>query len=190
LEKLVYLRLQNIINIKIYFMLRLIAYFSLITFAMAQVAGAQVLPETTLTREGQACPTFKCTPLDGKELDLKKLRGKVVLVSFFTTNCEPCIEELVPLENIWKKFKDKKFAMLAVGRGHENKDLSEFAKQRKVSFPLVSDPKQKIYALFATMHVPRNYLIDAKGNIVFQSVGYDESEFASMIEIIQQELEK
>ena len=171
-------------------MLRFTVYFSLITFAITQLVCAQVLPETTLTHETQKCPTFKCTPFEGKEIDLKKLRGKVVLVSFFTTNCDPCIDEMAPLEKeVWQKFKDKKFAMVAIGRGHQNKELSEFAKQHQVSFPLAGDPKQKIYGLFATMHVPRNYVIDGKGNITYQSVGYDTDEFAMMIKAIQRELE-
>jgi len=158
---------------------------------MTHLACAQVLPETTLTHEGQESPTFKCTPLDSKEVNLKKLRGKVVLVCFFTTNCGPCIDEMAPLEKeVWKKFKDnKKFAMFAIGRGHENKELSEFAKQHQLTFPLVADPKQKLYSLFATMHVPRNYVIDAAGKIAFQSVGYDAEEFAEMVENIQRELE-
>ncbi|MEO5802637.1 MAG: TlpA disulfide reductase family protein [Verrucomicrobiota bacterium] len=171
-------------------MLRLITCCSLIAFALPRFAGAEVLPETTLTHEGQKSPAFKCTPLDGKEVDLKKLRGKVVLIGFFTTNCGPCIDEMPSLEKeVWQKFKDKKFAMLVIGRGHENKELGEFAKQHQLSFPLVSDPKQKIYKLFATMHVPRNYVIDAKGSIVFQSVGYDADDFAEMIKVIQQQLE-
>ena len=171
-------------------MLRFIACFSLIAFATQHLVCAQVLPETTLTHEGQEAPTFKYTPIDGKELNLKKLRGKVTLVSFFTTNCGPCIDEMGPLEkDVWQKFKDKKFAMLAIGRGHENKELSEFAKQHQLTFPLVADPKQKIYTQFATMHVPRNYVIDAKGNIVYQSVGYNTDEFAEMIKAIEREFE-
>jgi peroxiredoxin len=171
-------------------MLRLIASFSLIVFSTSHLVCAQVPPETTLTHEGQKAPTYKYAPIDGKEVNLKKLRGKVVLVSFFTTNCEPCIDEMAPLEkDVWQKFKDKKFAMLAIGRGHENKALSEFAKQRQLTFPLVADPKQKIYTLFATMHVPRSYVIDAEGKIVFQSVGYQANDFADMISAIEQELE-
>jgi peroxiredoxin len=171
-------------------MFRIITCSLFVIFTIPHWICAQVLPETTLTHEGQEAPTFKYTPLGGKEVNSKKLQGKVVLVCFFTTNCGPCLDEMAPLEkDVWNKFKDKKFAMLAIGRGYESKELSEFAKQRKVSFPLVADPKQKIYSLFATMHVPRNYVINSEGNIVFQSVGYDADEFTEMIKAIELELE-
>lgn len=147
--------------------------------------------ESTLTKVGEDAPAFECTTLDGKTVDLKSLRGKVVLVNFFATWCGPCMAEMPHLEKeVWQKFKDKNFAMVAIGREHENKELGDFPKKRQVTFPVAGDPKRKIYSRFATQSIPRNYVIDANGKIAFQSVGYAEPEFAKMIEVIRKELEK
>src|SRR5437899_2004601 len=133
---------------------------------------------TTLTRVGQEAPAFEFTTLDGKRSDLKSLRGKLVLVNFFATWCGPCIAEMPHLEKeVWEKFKDRNFAMVAIGREHENKELADFPKKRAVTFPIAGDPKRKIYSRYAAQYIPRNYVIGADGKILFQSVGFDEKEF-------------
>src|SRR5882762_6421300 len=172
-------------------MKRIACYLSLCAMLVPRLLHAETEAESTLTRVGQEAPAFECTTLDGKKVDLKNLRGKVVLINFFATWCGPCMAEMPHLEKeVWQKFKDKNFAMVAVGREHENKELSDFPKKHQLTFPIAGDPKRKIYGRFATQYIPRNYVIGADGKIVFQSVGYDEAQFGRMIEVIGKELGK
>jgi peroxiredoxin len=101
------------------------------------------------------------------------------------------MEEMPHLEkDVWQKFKDKGLVMVALGREHKDEELKEFQKKRHLTLPVASDPERKVYGLFATKYIPRNYLISADGKIAFQSVGYDQKEFAAMIAQIEKELGK
>lgn len=133
----------------------------------------------TLTRVGQAAPAFTFVTLDGKTVGPKQLKGSVVLLNFFATWCAPCMQEMPRLEKeVWQAFKaDKKFYVAALGRGHAAAELSQFLRKNKYTFAISPDPKRGVYSKFATQGIPRNYLIDASGRIVFQSVGYEEGDF-------------
>jgi len=148
--------------------------------------------ESTLVKTGQPAPAIQVTALDGKSFDLKDARGKVVLVNFFATWCGPCMAEMPHLQDqIWNRFKDRgNFVMIAIDREEAESVVRDFQKKRQFAFPIACDLKREVYAKFATKFIPRNFLIDAKGNVVFESIGYNEAEFKKLIAAINQETAK
>jgi peroxiredoxin len=145
--------------------------------------------ESTLTRVGQEAPSFTLVTTGGDTLSSAELRGKVVLINFFATWCPPCLQEMPLLEKrIWERFREKGLVLLAIGREHTDEELKAFAKKKGFVLPMAADPQRKVYGKFATGFIPRNYLIDRQGRIAYQSIGFEEEEFAEMVRAVEKSL--
>ena len=152
--------------------------FCLILLALGLSARADEREEATLTRVGQRAPQFSVTTIDGERLSLRDLRGKIVLLNFFATWCGPCMAELPRVEKeIWRRYRGPDFIVLAVGREHTAKELIAFNRKKGFTFRIAPDPKREIYAEYADKFIPRTYLIDRRGRIAYQSVGFSDEEF-------------
>ena len=141
-----------------------------------------------LTKVGQTVPDFSFTSTDGKTYQMSDLKGKTVLLNFFATWCGPCMKEMPHLEaEIWKEFKDRDFVVLALGREHSMEEIKKFNDKKGFTFPIGPDPERKTYSKFFTKYIPRNVLVNKKGEIIYQEQGYTEEEFKELIKLIDEE---
>ena len=163
--------------------------FLMVALAMMSIAATDE-DNSTLTKVGDAVPQFSIQTLDGQTLTPENMKGRVVLINFFATWCGPCNEEMPHLQKLSQEITDKRFVMVSVGREHQPDEVKKFAQDKKLSFSFAADPKRDVYKLFATQFIPRNYVIDANGKIVFQSVGFTEEEFGRMQQAIKKSLEQ
>lgn len=163
--------------------------------AEATDAAEQVVEDetqtTTLVKEGMQAPDFTVEMFDGSTLTLSALKGKVVLVNFWATWCPPCRQELTRVEeDIIKRFEGQEFVFIPISRGEERETVAAFREQTGYTFPMGLDPERKVYDLFASNFIPRNFLIDADGKVVIASVGYEEEEFDGLVKRIEELLNK
>lgn len=134
--------------------------------------------ESTLINAGDMAPDFTVQMLDGKMIKLSDLTGKVVLLNFWATWCGPCMlefNEITP--KIITPFKGKDFILLPISRGEETevvKKKMEQLKEKGIAFPVGLDPQKSIYTLYAKEFIPRNFLINKEGKVVFTSIGFEE----------------
>lgn len=155
-------------------------FFSLfILFAF--IAKAQD-DNSDIVKVGQAMPAFTIVSDNGKTISSTELKGKVVLITFFATWCPPCQKELPEIQKqIWDKYKNNKnFRLLVIGREHNDAELTKYNEKKGFTFPLYPDKNRKIFGSFAQNLIPRNYLIDKDGKVIYTSKGYTSEEFTQL----------
>src|ERR1700754_1523081 len=109
--------------------------------AIALVASAGLsLPMRAVCTKIEEAPAVSYTLLDGRRSELAALRGHVVLVNFWATDCAPCVEEMPAMVANWRRFSPQGFETLAVSMSYDAPALvANFAQARRLPFPVVID---------------------------------------------------
>ena len=130
-------------------------------------------------------PQFKLRDMEGKEVALASLKGKVVVVDFWATWCGPCIASFPAMQTAVNKFKDNKdvvFLFIDTWENDSNRvqKVTDFIAKNKYTFHvLYDDPKTKegnefvVVENFQVDGIPTKFVIDRNSNIRFKSVGYN-----------------
>ena len=136
----------------------------------------------THTKVGEQMPAITVAEPEGTQFSLAGERGKIVVINFWATWCGPCKFEIPRLEKeVWQKYKDNpNFSMVAIAREQTAADITPFRRANHFSFPIAADPARSTYKLFADSGIPRTYVVDATGKILFQSVGYCPDAFGQL----------
>lgn len=162
----------------------------------AEVKIDSVMADSTgyIVKVGQMAPDFTITLTDGKEVSLSSLRGKVVMLQFTASWCGVCRKEMPFIEkDIWLKNKNNpEFALIGIDRDEPLEKVLAFAKSTGVTYPLGLDPGADIFAKYALRDsgITRNVLIDREGRIVKLTRLYNEEEFTSLVDKINEMLKK
>jgi thiol-disulfide isomerase/thioredoxin len=108
------------------------------------------------------------TAVDGREVDVSKLKGKVVLIDFWATWCGPCVGELPHVKEAYDKNHHKGFEIVGVSLDQEKASLTEFVAGHQMEWPQYFDGQgweNKLAGQFGITSIPAMWLIDKKGNL-------------------------
>ena len=132
---------------------------------------------------GDNVPNVMFSLMDGTEMTLSSLKGKVVVLQFTASWCSVCRKEMPHLEKeVWLPNKDKDFVMIAVDIDKDSSKVKPFIDQMETSYPVAFDSDKSIFSKFAQPNagVTRNIVIDKTGKIAFLTRLFDPIEFDEM----------
>jgi cytochrome c biogenesis protein CcmG/thiol:disulfide interchange protein DsbE len=112
---------------------------------------------------GKPAPAFQLTDLDGKSVELSSMRGRVVLLDFWSTSCGPCIREMPSIQKVAEEHKDD-VSVWGVSLDQPNRDKKWLAEHQQ-EFPTLSDSDYMVSDLYKVHGIPAAVLIDRNGKI-------------------------
>lgn len=149
--------------------LRAVRAFAAVAFAAAAstaAAEADIKPW-----KGKATPRLAGTKLDGNTVDLKDLRGRVVVVNFWATWCDPCKEEMPSLERLKAKLAGRPFEVLAVNYGEFPAKITSYLEKERITLPVMLDTQKTAAKAWKVGGLPMTFVVDARGRVRYWVFG-------------------
>jgi thiol-disulfide isomerase/thioredoxin len=139
------------------------------TPTIAELAQSRLAMAKTLAELKSKPLDLKFKALDETDVDLEKLRGKVVLVDFWATWCGPCMIELPKVVKTYGKLKDKGFEIIGISLDEDEAELKRVIKAKQITWPQYFDGKgwENPYAKkYGVDGIPAMWLVNKKGMVV------------------------
>lgn len=141
---------------------------------MPKITLSEAHAKTCRVQVGDTFPAFDLSDLAGQKQEFAKLLGKqLTVVVFWRAGSPVSLEEVADVERmILRRFGRQGLAVVGVNVGDERQLAAELAKQAGASYPQLSDQDRQAFDQVATAHLPRTYLLDAAGKIVWFDLEY------------------
>ncbi len=120
---------------------------------------------------GGATPALELADLSGRRHRLTDYRGKVVLVNYWATWCEPCREEMPSMQRLKSRFSGKPFVVLAVNVGESEARIAEFLQKLPLDFTILRDHSSAAMKEWRVRGLPASFIVGADGRIRYAHTG-------------------
>ena len=114
--------------------------------------------------------------INSKPLDWNKLKGKVVMVEFWTFECYNCKNVEPYIKSWYQKYQNKGFEIVAVhtpefDRERDVNNVRNYVKDHAITYPVAIDNDFHIWQRFSNRYWPAMYIVDKQGNIRYRFIG-------------------
>jgi cytochrome c biogenesis protein CcmG, thiol:disulfide interchange protein DsbE len=119
-----------------------------------------------------ACVLFSTTGQAADTLRLDRYRGKVVLVDFWASWCEPCRHSFPWLNAMQAKYADRGLVIIGVNVDREQADAQRFLREVPAGFEIVYDPNGSLATHYEVPGMPSSYVFDPGGTLISRHIGF------------------
>ncbi len=124
------------------------------------------------TAQRKQAPDFALKDAGGKVVHLADYRGKVVVLDFWATWCNPCVVEIPWFQEFQRKYKDRGFAVLGVSMDDDGwKVINPFVREKKINYRIVLGDDKTGDQYGGLEALPTTFVIDRNGRIAAVHVG-------------------
>ena len=122
---------------------------------------------------GNALDEVTFVTLKGERLQLRELRGKIVLVNFWATSCPACVKEMPELMTTYEHYRARGFEVVAVAMAYDPPAfVKEFVAKNGLPFPVALDTQEEIAKAFGGVKVvPTTFVLGKDGQPVSRTLG-------------------
>ena len=128
--------------------------------------------------------------LQGEKITTASLRGKVVLVNFWATDCVTCVKEMPEIVATYNKYRSQGFETIAVAMRHDPPNyVLGYVEKNKLPFTVALDPMGELAKAFGEVKLtPTTFVIDKQGKVVTRILG--EPDFAKLHALLEEKLKE
>lgn len=143
----------------------------------AALSEATALTPVAAPVAGGLAPDFEALTLSGARFSLLEARGRIVVLNFWATWCEPCRAEMPSLESRSRTHESAGLTVVGVNFDEAAELVSAFQSELGLTFPIVLDPGARIQTQYQVLGYPTTFFVDRSGVIQFVHIGsMDEAE--------------
>jgi len=132
-------------------------------------AGAEIA--RFVAWSGAETPSLALNDLSGRPHALADYRGRVVLVNFWATWCEPCRAEMASMQRLQERFAGRPFTVLLVNHGETRMRVGDFVRREALAFSVLLDPNQDASRTWRVRALPSSFLIGADSRVRYAVIG-------------------
>jgi len=147
------------------------ALLGVLVLSFASLIGYSL--RDTSAKEGAPAPEFSILTDQGKRVTPTSFGGKVLVLNFWASWCQPCVQEIPSLNVFQRQFASSGVVVLAVSTDTNGQKYHNFLKHIPVSFETARDPQADLSAKYGTFQYPESYVIK-NGQVVRKFVGAED----------------
>ena len=131
-------------------------------------------------------PSLRLDSIDGQPWDLTALRGKVAVLNFWATWCEPCLSEMPQLSALARRYEhEESLVVLGINHGEGEAAILRFTKGKSLGFPILRDPDGSAFRAWQGKVLPTTILVGRDGRaryLVQGELNWDGKEAADLLQ--------